>query len=624
MDLAPRKQKDTDQENPMKNFLKMTLASCLGVILASGVVMILFFTLLSSAVGALVNSFSGSSVTAVTPTDGSVLLLDLEGTLSDQYTTDYFEDLFNQGRQKNFALPEILRAIAAAEDDPMVEAIILKLENCNMGFASAHQLRDALESFKQSGKRIYAYSDLFYGYGNYYVSSVADKIFANPKATLGITGLGSTVLFQRGLLEKLGVKMEVYKVGTFKGAVEPYVLDKLSDANRMQIQTYLDGLWNGTLSQIASSRNISTEVLQNFADSALFLKGIEEAVNRDLIDSLVYETDLDGILAKEVLGDENADLNILRVNDLLSPTDEKAEGNIAILYAEGNIVDLKPENNPFESDIKQIDPRVAEQLAELAEDDDVDAVVFRINSGGGSARMSELIAREVIRLKAKKPIVVSMGDYAASGGYYIASNATKILADPYTLTGSIGIFGLVPNFTGTAGKIGLTHDTVKTAKMADFMSPLRPSTAEEKAVMQEMIEKGYDEFLTRVAQGRNLTKKQVDSIAQGRVWLGSDALEIGLVDQLGNLQDAVEEAANLADLSNYTITDYTQVMSWTEALFGFDLGKTVRSLMLSPEERAMRMVNKLTKEMSGIQAVPPYPLTNIRMENQELIYDLGQ
>lgn len=605
----------------MKDFIKMTLASCLGVVLASGVVLILFFSLLTAAISGITSSFQKDTTNKVTLKTGSVLLLDLEGNLPDQYAPNYF-DAFRNTEQVSFALPQVLRAIQIAKENPNVDAIVLRLEKCGMGFASAHQLRQALEEFKQSGKKIYAYSDLYYGFGNYYVSSLADKIYASPKASLGITGLSSTVLFQRGLLEKLGVKMEVYKVGTFKGAVEPYILDKLSDANRMQIQTYLDGLWQGTIGQIAGSRGIQAQDIQAYADSALFLKGMEVALERSLVDSLVYDTDIDQVLAREILGDEEADLNTIRVNDILTQSKKKRGGNIAILYAEGNIVDMEPEDNPFAAGESQIDPRIAEQLAGLAEDDDVKAVVFRINSGGGSARMSELIAREVIRLKTKKPIVVSMGNYAASGGYYIASNASKIIADPYTLTGSIGIFGLVPNLTGTAQKLALTHETVKTAEMADLLTPFRPSTPQERAVMQTMIEEGYDEFITRVAEGRGLTKTQVDSIGQGRVWLGSAAKEIGLVDQLGNLNDAIIEAARLADLDEYYVSDYTQVKSWTEELFGFSLTRAVKSLTLSPEEKALYMIKKLTKERSGIQAVPPYELTNVRMDSERPSYIL--
>lgn len=606
----------------MKDFFKMTFASCLGVILASGVVLILFFTFLTATVSGIASSLQGEPKSKPALNNGSVLLLDMEGPLSDQYVVDYFDFLANKGNQTNFALPQILRAIEGAKENPKIEAIVLRLEKCQMGFATAHQLRSALEEFKQSGKKIYAYSDMYYGYGNYYVSSLADKIYASPKATLGITGLSSTVLFQRGFLEKLGVKMEVYKVGTFKGAVEPYVLDKLSDANRMQIQTYLDGLWEGTMAQIATNRNISTGTIQAYADSAVFMKGIENALERGLIDSLVYDTDIDRVLARDILGDENADLNTLRVNELLRHEKNGGGGNVAILYAEGNIVDTEPEDNPFAMADNQIDPRIARQLAELADDDDVDAVVFRINSGGGSARMSELIAREVVKLKERKPIVVSMGDYAASGGYYIASNADKILADPYTLTGSIGIFGLIPNFTGTANKLALTHDTVKTAEMADLLDPLRPSTPQEKAVMQEMIEEGYDEFLTRVSEGRGMTKSQVDSVAQGRVWLGSAALDLGLVDQLGGLQDAVVEAARLAELDEYRVTDYTVAKSWSEMFFGINLSETIKTLTLSPEEKVMKAVNQMTKNMSGIQAVPPYPLTNIQMDAPRTVYHL--
>ena len=603
----------------MKDFLKIVFGSCLGVIIASVVSMIIFFSVMGSAFSSISGMFSkGSEDKAVSVEEGSVLLLDLAGNLDDQTATDYgsFYSLGDSDK-KTFTLPEVLKALEVAKTNPDIEAVVLRLDNAAFGFASAKEFRDAL---LEVGKPIYAYSDLIYSYGNYYLSSVADKIYANSETSVAVTGIASKTLFQKGLMEKLGVRMQVFKVGTFKGAVEPYMRDNLSAENRLQIQTYIDGLWQGTTAEIAEARGIAPERLQAFADSAFFLDKAAKALEYGLIDSIVYKTDLEATLAADIFGDPEKEINYVRVANLLPLYDEGSSADeIAVVYAEGNIVDLEPdEDNPFASNTSQIDYRIARELSDLREDESVKAVVLRVNSGGGSARMSELINREVVELKKVKPVVVSMGNYAASGGYYISSNADYILAEPYTLTGSIGIFGMVPDLSGLQRKLALTQETVKTTRYADFPDVTKPMTDEEKALFQNYINRGYDTFITRVSEGRGITKQQVDSVGQGRVWLGKDALDRKLVDKIGGLEDAIIEAARIAELDEYKVRDVTQTKDFMEefmSLFG------ARAAALDnlasgdfPEELLMDRIEYELRTRTGVMAVPAEDLGQIRMD----------
>ena len=602
----------------MKDFLKIVFGSCLGVIIASVVSMIIFFFFLGRAVNSISGTFSGGEKEkTVTLEKGSVLLLDLTGEMTDQTATDYDSFYsFGESARKNYTLPEVLKALEAAKSLPDISAIVLRLDKASFGFASAKEFRDAL---KEVGKPIYAFSDLAYLYGNYYLSSVATKIYATPETTFNLTGLSSTVLFQKGLLEKLGVKTQVFKVGTFKGAVEPYMRDNLSEENRYQIQTYLDGLWNATKAEIAESRGISPDKLQAFADSAFFMGKADKAVAYGLADSIVYRTDIEEVLAREILGDADADINYVRVKDLMGKyNSHTGDDEIAVVYAEGNIVDMEPDSdNPFAGTVSQIDYRIAEQLADLRDDESVKAVVLRVNSGGGSARMSELITREVKELKKLKPVVVSMGNMAASGGYYISSNADYILAEPYTLTGSIGIFGIIPEASGLAKKLALTQETVKTAAYADFPTFMRPMTESEQAILQDYINQGYDTFLTRVSEGRGITKAQVDSIGQGRVWLGTDALERKLVDKIGGLGDAIIEAARLAELDDYSVREVTQTRDFMDEFMGlFSMAGGVQNLLTThnPESLIMERLSYELRSRSGVMAVPFERLDGLKME----------
>lgn len=597
----------------MKSFLKVVFGSCLGVILASVIVFIIFFSMLGAAVGGVMGAFNGEKETKKVKAE-SVLLLDMNGVVTDTSVENPFDFLSKEVR-KNYTLPEILKALEVARENSDIEAVVLKLENTGLNFATAKELRDALKRFQDSGKEVIAYSDN-YSFLNYYVSSVADQVIGGPEGSLNIIGLTSSTVFTKGLLQKLGVEMQVFKVGTFKGAVEPYILDGLSPANRLQIEEYLQGLWQGTTTEMAESRGVDASVFQQFADNVQFMDKLDVAEQLGLIDTLVYRVDLDQTLAERLFGDSEYEMDYLHVEDLL-PLYDSGSGSdeVAVIYAEGNIViGTGEDSDDLWSSERVITERVVKQLREAAEDDDVKAVVLRVNSGGGAVMTSELICHELAQLKQEKPVVVSMGDYAASGGYYISSHASAIVANPYTLTGSIGIFGIIPNAEGTMKKLGLKEEQVSTSN-AGSLSVTKPLSPRVAGKLQEMIERGYDQFITRVATGRDLSKETVDSIGQGRVWLGAKAIELGLVDQLGGLDVAIQEAARLAELDSYTVVESKEEVDWLQKIFGINVGASVQTLYeyftLTNEEKLYRRTEQYIKQMSGVKALPPYDLTRV-------------
>ncbi|MDO5035461.1 MAG: signal peptide peptidase SppA [Porphyromonas sp.] len=597
----------------MKSFFKTVLASCLGVILASIVVFFLFFGFLGATIGSVIGSVTGSEKKAkseVSLKKESVLLLDLEGTISEKPSSDIWSSVpFDSSPNRTFVLSEVLQAVDIARENPKLEAIVLDLEDAEMGFVAACEIRDALLRFKESGKAVYAFSDS-YGTLNYYISSVADKIYASPTGSTHITGLASNTLFFRGLLEKLGVKMQVFKVGTFKGAVEPFMLDRLSPENRLQIETYIGGLWDGIKGEMAKARRIDPSVIQAYADEGHFWEFNDTAVEVQLVDSLVNTIDREEVLALKLTGDKEGKINTLRVDEALrlKRGSISTDGKIAVLYAEGEIVQVDPrDDNPLAT-ASFITSKLVDELRKAGEDDSIDAVVLRVNSSGGALTTSEEIATEVRKLREKKPIVISMGNVAASGGYYISTLANSIVASPYTITGSIGIFGLIPDFSGTKKKLGVTNEVVKTAKMADMLDFTEPFDEDERAVMQNFVEEGYDLFLTRVSEGRNMTKEQVDAVGQGRVWLGLNAKELGLVDKLGGLQTAIDEAARLAELQSYKVTHKIERENPLKVLFGMNVESMVRTLSMSAAERQVWESLHQIKMASGVQAIPPYSI----------------
>lgn len=533
------------QIEDMKQFFKMMFASALGVFVAAGLLITCSIFLLIGI------STSMSEPTSYSPSPNTVLKISLKGTLSDQTSENPFSFLLGDSEEV-LSLKDILKAIKEAKNSDNIKGIYLEAGSLSAGSSSIDAIRRALTDFKESKKFVVAYGDS-YTQGCYYLASVADKVFINPQGMLMLTGMSSQTMFYKGLLNKLGIEMLIFKVGTYKGAVEPFMLDKLSDANREQINSYMNGIWNNVIEGIAKSRKISVADVNNFANSGFAISLPDKALECGLVDELKYKPEAETYV-KELAGQtdekfKTADVN--KVRNIKSP-EGKSKNKIAVLYAEGEITEAV--TSPYNMD-KTITEKVAEELIKLKDDESVKAVVFRVNSPGGSAYTSEQIWKQVLELKKVKPIVVSMGDVAASGGYYISCAASKIVAEPNTLTGSIGIFGMFPNMTGLFNKLALTTDVVKTNTYADLGDVSRPMRDDEKVLIQARIESGYDTFITRCANGRGLSKAAIDSIGQGRVWTGEQAIEKGLVDELGGIDKAISLAAKLAKLKDYKLTE---------------------------------------------------------------------
>lgn len=541
----------------MKQFFKYVLATIVAIVIMNVLGLIIMFGM----IGAM--SAAGSAPTKLEAQ--SVYELDLNGTLVERYEEDPFSEIFGKMSGSDYSkigLDEILANIKKAKNNDKVAGIYLKAGGMfSGGFASLKEIRDALDDFKQSGKFIVAYGDN-YSQGQYYLCSVANKVIANPQGMVSWRGLDAQIPFFKGALEKLGIEMQVLRVGTFKSAVEPFIADKMSEANREQVTVFVNSIWNTIVSQVSQSRNIQTDSLKIFADKALFVMPVSDVLNCKMIDTIMYVDGVDAVINSYLKN--AADKKVKYVNHskmTLAPAGEKlCKDKIAVLYAAGDIVDTGDGTDiiTFEKMNKAIE--------KIAEKDAIKAVVFRVNSPGGSAFASEQIWRAISELKKKKPVIVSMGDYAASGGYYISCEADYVFAQPNTLTGSIGIFGLIPNIQGLTKKIGVTFDGVKTNKHSDMISLNRPFTSEERDLMQAYINRGYETFVTRCADGRKMSVDSIKKIAEGRVWTGEDALKIGLVDQLGNLQDAIEFAAQKVNLKEYNTVNYPAKESFVERL----------------------------------------------------------
>lgn len=538
--------------------------------------------------------------------DNTVLTLKLEGTLSERVEPNSFLDLIGQNTDLEIGLDDILSSIKKAKENDNIKGIYINAGAFAASNASLKEIRDQLADFKESGKFIIAYADV-YSQGCYYLSSVADKVIMNPQGNLDLHGLSSSPTFYKGLLDKVGIEMQIFKVGTFKSAVEPFMLDKMSDANREQVTAYINDIWSTITSEISDSRKISVDKINQLTDSLQTFKLANTSVSDGLVDTLMYETEVKEYL-KDLLKVEKAkDVRMASIKDMTSVPFVKESNSkdvIAILYAEGSI------NNGSGKD-GITDKRYVKEIEKLKDNDKVKAVVFRVNSPGGSAYASEQIWKAITDLKAKKPVVVSMGDYAASGGYYIACNASKIIAQPNTLTGSIGIFGMFPNFEGLTKKVGLSFDNVKTNKFADFGDATRPMRPEEKVILQQYIEHGYDLFLTRCSEGRNIPKDSLDHIAQGRVWTGNQALKIGLVDALGNIDTAIQEAAKLAKLDDYSLQDYPKKVDFLESLLSNQKEEFATKAMkeyLGKDYELFKTIKEI-KEQDFVQARMPYDIS---------------
>ena len=503
--------------------------------------------------------------------DNSVLVLNLNGVVEEQQTSNLLS-MISGGQVGQMGLNEILSAIKKAKDNDKIKGIYIEAGAFQAGYSTALEIRRALLDFKKSKKFIVAYGDE-YMQGAYYIASVADKMYMNPSGSVDIHGLGSQLMFVKDLYAKFGIKYQIIKVGKYKSATEIYSEERMSDENREQVTAFITGLWNNMTKSIGESRKINVDSLNVYADNLTIMMSPEEVLKAKLVDGLLYTDQVKTEVKKLLKIDEDKSISQLSISDMQNVRDAKREGEkIAVYYAFGDIVDTPLTGIADMGNRMIVGSDMSKDLEELMNDDDVKAVVLRVNSPGGSAYASEQIWHAVTNLKAKKPVVVSMGDYAASGGYYISCNANWIVAEPTTLTGSIGIFGVIPEASELMRKkLGLHFDEVKTNKHTTMMASVfgmlsRPFDAEEMAMMQNYINRGYSLFRKRVADGRKQSIDQIEKVAQGHVWLGQDALRIKLVDQLGNLDDAIAKAAKLAKTDKYYTEEYPEQKDLMEQL----------------------------------------------------------
>lgn len=587
----------------MKSFFKYVLATVTGIILS----FVLLFVVGLIIIGGIISSMSADDEVKIAK--NSLLHIDLRHEITERTIPDPFEKLDIPGfaTMRSFGLNDILKRIEGAKEDDRINGIYLDLSTVSASFATLQEIRAALLDFKKSGKFIVAYSEL-YTQRAYYLASTADRIYVNPEGTVDFRGLASQTMFVKGALDKLGIEAQVIKVGTFKSAVEPFTMDRMSDANREQVGSFLGSIYDHFIAQIGDSRGIQPDSLRAVADGFL-VRTADDAITHRLADGKKYKDEILAELKDSLDISQDKDLNAItltKYRPLAKSTSASVRDRIAVVYAVGEIVSGEGGDAMIGSE------RISRELRKVRRDDKVKAVVFRVNSPGGSALASDVIWREVELLRKEKPVIVSMGDIAASGGYYIAAAADSIFAQPNTITGSIGVFGLIPNMQGLFNtKLGITFDEVKTGKYADFLTNVdRPLTADEQNILQLEVNRIYDTFLQRVADGRGLTKAQVDSIGQGRVWSGQQALANGLVDRLGSIEDAIAAAAQKAGLEDYRLVTYPAIRNPWESMLG---GSTDRiSAWLGKRELGEQYRYyeqlKMGLQQRGIQARLPFTL----------------
>ena len=591
-------------ESKSRKFFRVVFGSALGFILASVIISFLSILMMVGMVAAL-----GSSDTEKIESN-SILELTLNEPIEERGIENPFSGMdFSFYNQSATGLDDIIASLENAANDDKIKGVSLKLSSVSASPATLSAIRDALLKFKESGKFIYAYGNN-YSQGAYYLASAADKVFINPKGGIDFRGLAFQIMFYKGLIDKLDIDVQVVKCGKFKSAVEPYLLNKMSDANREQLTVLGTSIWGKMVADMAKSRNLSIDDLNAVADSMLLLKDFDNAVKLGIADDFFYPTQYRNFLKEQIGVKEDETLNLVSLATYRKSFDldlGKGSDKIAIIYAVGQINDGKGSQTTIG------DVTLCQEIRRAYKDKDVKAIVLRVNSPGGSALASEIIWNEIENAKAAgKKIVTSMGDYAASGGYYISCNSDAIVAEPTTLTGSIGVFGMIPSVQRCLeSKLGVTIDVVKTNAHSDFLS-YRAMTEEEYNILQCSVDQTYDTFLTRVSDGRGLTKAQVDSIGQGRVWSGADALQLGLVDQLGNLKDAIALAAQLAGTDSYKLVYYPEKKEWFETLFNKDkeekeISAAVRSELgdLYPTYNALQQIIKA----KGVQARMPMEIT---------------
>ncbi len=576
----------------MKGFLKMTLAVFLGLNLFLTVP---FFFLLY-----LINSSSSELETKISL--NSVFYLELSGELKERSDEDIFSltEGMIDSQSEFLGLDDILSAIKIAKENENIKGIYLECGDFAAAPASIQEIQDALLDFKQTGKFIVSYAD-FYTQNTYSLASVSNKVFLNPLGALELKGVSLQNVFYKNLLDKIGVEVQVVKVGTFKSAIEPYIQTEMSDANRAQLTQLSSSIWNQIATTIASARNVKKECINEFVAHGLMLADAEETINYGLVDSLVYKNEVKSYL-KTLM---ESDYESYSLKNILSSrlNNDFQQDKIAVVYAVGAIDNIS-------SGEKGIDSKeISKKLLDIAEDKNIRALVLRVNSPGGSAFGSEQIWKAMTEVKKNKPVIVSMGDYAASGGYYISCIADTIVAQPSTLTGSIGIFGLVPNVEKLLDNIGITTDVVKTHDLSDFGTVCRPMSMAEKTLMQKNVDRGYELFVKRCAEGRKMSIRKLNEIAEGRVWSGIDAQKNGLVDVLGGLDDAIDFAAQKANVKDYQIVEYPKKKDIFTLLLEDFYNSGVR-FSLGKMSREMNFLEMLenSNEADKIQALMPFDI----------------
>jgi protease-4 len=584
----------------MKDFFKFVFASMIGFILSFFVVFLLLIALITAMVSSAGNDGK------VTIASNSVLHVSLDYPIKERTDKNPFADLslFGLESKKTLGLNEILANIEDAKSDDRIKGIYLDVSSLSSGMATIEEVRTALIDFKKSGKFIIAYSEV-YTQGAYYLATVADKIYLNPEGMIDFRGLSSEIMFFKGALEKLDIEAQIIKVGTYKSAVEPFILDKMSEPNKQQVTSFLGSMYDHILSEISKSRKISKESLFSMADSAK-IRDPKDALSFKMVDGLKYKDEVLDELKKLTKTDQKKDIKSVSLEEYTANEESKEESSknrIAVIYANGEIMSGEGDDETIGSE------RISRAIRKARTDDKVKAIVLRINSPGGSALASDVIWRETVLAKKSKPVIVSMGDLAASGGYYIACAADSIFAQPNTITGSIGVFGIIPNMQKFFNnKLGITFDGVKTGQFADLGSISRPLTDGEKMIIQLEVNKTYDTFTKKVADGRKKSQTYINSVGQGRVWSGTEALKIGLVDRLGSIDDAIASAAKKAKIKDFKIVDYPSQVDPISALFDKS-GDKVKSYFVKRELGDNFMYYEQMKSalnLSGVQARIPY------------------
>ena len=584
----------------MKEFFKYVLATIVGIILTS-----IIFTVITivSVAGMVASEGATSSVPK-----NAVLRLKLQGEVVDRAGEGSPFDIISQEEDFTIGLDQALDALKKAAKNDKVKGIYLEAGSFAAYPADLQELRRALVEFKESGKWIVAYGDN-YSRAAYYLCSVADEVYLNPIGSIDWSGMSSQPIFYTGLMKKVGVKMQVFKVGTYKSAVEPYINTEMSDANREQVMSYLSSIWNNMLKDVAKSRKLEVDALNSMADTTIVLCEAKTYIENKLADKLAYLSDVKEALKQRLELGEDDDLKFTNIADVAAGDNlgDKVSEEVAVYYAYGEINDSQ--GRGFDQEHAITTKETITDLQKLRKNKDVKAVVIRVNSPGGSAYASEQIWHEIQLLRAEKPVIISMGGLAASGGYYISCGANEIWAEPMTLTGSIGIFGMIPDASELlTQKLGLSFDVVKTNAMSDFGAMGRPFNANESAKLQAYVNQGYELFTGRVAGGRGMAQDSVKAIAEGRVWTGEQAKKIGLVDKLGNLDDAIEAAAKLAEVEKYTVGRYPSPEPWYMSLLDKSTNEYMESQIraaLGEYYSAFALVRRIGK-MDPIQARMPF------------------